>query len=266
MGKFDGILICSDIDGTLNCKGDTLEVNREAVLYFTANGGRFAFATGRMAAHIHQEQFAEMANGPVCLCNGSIIYDPIDRRILKETPLPFTLGEFVEAMAPYLTRAGKAHLCHASFAEGTKAIPFEELNDKNLPDWNLQLHKLVFSFPEPALNDAFTEILINHPFLKNTYISQSWGKGVEINAPEGTKGAALKYIKEYLGDVHTSIGIGDYGNDITLLQAADIGVAVGNAVPELKEIADLIVKPGNEYAVKDLIEILDKKELIPQSV
>ena len=69
----------------------------------------------------------------------------------------------------------------------------------------------------------------------------------------------MKFIKNYLGNIHTSVGVGDYENDISLLNDADIGVAVGNATDELKKVADIIVKPASEYAIKDLIEILESK-------
>lgn len=50
LGKFDGILICSDIDGTIlenSTFGSIFEKNAEAVKHFTDNGGRFTFITGR---------------------------------------------------------------------------------------------------------------------------------------------------------------------------------------------------------------------------
>ena len=43
------------------------------------------------------------------------------------------------------------------------------------------------------------------------------------------------------------------------LERADIAVAVDDADEKIKEIADIIVKPCAEYAIKHLIEILDAK-------
>ncbi len=40
MGKFDGILICTDLDGTLmNSKKEISKENLDAIEYFKANGG-----------------------------------------------------------------------------------------------------------------------------------------------------------------------------------------------------------------------------------
>ena len=49
MGKFDGILICTDLDGTLYRNDKTVsKENREAIEYFKNEGGYFTFITGRM--------------------------------------------------------------------------------------------------------------------------------------------------------------------------------------------------------------------------
>ena len=49
MKRYEGILLCSDLDGTLYTSG-TKQIspeNLEAVKYFIANGGQFTFASGR---------------------------------------------------------------------------------------------------------------------------------------------------------------------------------------------------------------------------
>ena len=52
----------------------------------------------------------------------------------------------------------------------------------------------------------------------------------------------------------TFIAIGDYSNDLELLQEADVAVAVANALPEVKTIADFITRSNDEHALADLIE------------
>ena len=49
MGKFDGILICTDLDGTVlkNDKSISKET-LDAIEYFKSEGGRFTVVTGRM--------------------------------------------------------------------------------------------------------------------------------------------------------------------------------------------------------------------------
>ena len=82
---------------------------------------------------------------------------------------------------------------------------------------------------------------------------------MEFNFRTGTKGQALLFLKEYLGNIHTAIGVGDQGNDMPLLECADIAVAPENATPEIKEKADFIVKHAKDCAIRDLIEKLGKE-------
>jgi phosphoglycolate phosphatase (TIGR01487 family) len=61
-------------------------------------------------------------------------------------------------------------------------------------------------------------------------------KGVDVN-----KGTALLMIAEQMGlDTGDFVAIGDSANDIEMIRAAGLGVAVGNAHPALKDAADLV--------------------------
>ena len=86
----------------------------------------------------------------------------------------------------------------------------------------------------------------------NLFISQSWIKGVEFTDISATKGHGIQFIKKITGS-KTAYGIGDNDNDITLLEGADIAVAVGNAIPTLKDIADMTVCNYEDGAIADLI-------------
>ncbi|MOA65995.1 Sugar phosphatase YidA [compost metagenome] len=51
-----------------------------------------------------------------------------------------------------------------------------------------------------------------------------------------------------------TIAIGDSWNDHEMLEAAGLGVAMGNAIPALKEIAGYITASNNEDGVKQVID------------
>ena len=71
MGKFDGILICSDYDGTLFYK-EFIQSNVEALQYFMDEGGMFTLCTGRRAKNAPLDV---MPNVPVVGMCGSEVYD-----------------------------------------------------------------------------------------------------------------------------------------------------------------------------------------------
>ena len=252
MGKFDGYLICSDLDGTFRNKSDIMP-NYNAVKYFTDNGGRFTFATGRTISHLAKLDYNSLMNAPACICNGGGIYDYEKRELLYEGRVDFTVGEFVEVVRSYSGIKPDIIVYNSCFEDEYR---FRELENV-MQDKSLKAIKLICVFQSPEDADKFKVYARSQDLFKNCYIGKSWSVGVEFNSVNSTKGNAISFIKNYLGNIHTAIGIGDYENDIPLLTNADLGVAVGDALDCVKEVADLIVKPHTQSSVEDLIKYLD---------
>ena len=75
MGKFRGVLLASDFDGTLtDSSGSIVPRNTEAIRYFISEGGFFTISTGRTAAGFHNYS-EDIINAPVLLANGAMAYD-----------------------------------------------------------------------------------------------------------------------------------------------------------------------------------------------
>lgn len=252
MGIFDGFVICSDLDGTFWGQGAEVE-NQKAVEYFTENGGRFSFATGRTVEFMRLKPFFSVINAPTCLFNGAVVYDYAEERLLRETRLPYTVRDFLEAVSDKMDVFRLFILYRNIHDSGTQYTSLEDITEDDL---KLHSIKLLCCFETPERTLEFRNDCLQMPFFKDTFISRSWSCGVEFNAVNGTKGDALDFIKGYC-NAHTSIGIGDYDNDLTLVQRADIGVAVENAVDELKACADWRVVHYSKSAIKDLISRLE---------
>lgn len=78
---------------------------------------------------------------------------------------------------------------------------------------------------------------------------------LEISPKGMTKGKALSKICEKLHiKKEETIAFGDQELDIPMLMEAGVGIAMGNAIPELKEIADYITKSNNESGIADGLE------------
>ena len=93
---------------------------------------------------------------------------------------------------------------------------------------------------------------------KNAFY-RSWNEGLEYVSLESGKGVAVDYLKKHLnGQIHTTVGVGDYENDITLLEYADIGYAVDNAIDCVKEVADRITVKNTEHAIAAVIKDLEE--------
>ena len=89
MKKFKGILICTDLDGTLlNSQGKISKENLDAIEYFKANGGLFTFITGRLPYFSSDVYDIINPNAPFGCINGGGIYDHREGKYLHRVEIP----------------------------------------------------------------------------------------------------------------------------------------------------------------------------------
>lgn len=80
--------------------------------------------------------------------------------------------------------------------------------------------------------------------------AETRGNSGEITKTAYTKGTAVHYLSDYLGvSAENTIAIGDSENDLEMLKAAGIGIAMGNASDYVKETADDITRSVEEDGV-----------------
>ena len=86
-------------------------------------------------------------------------------------------------------------------------------------------------------------------------VSYSSNRYLEFNQKGVNKGSGLRKLAELLGvDMKDTIAIGDNYNDLTMIQAAGLGVGVGNTVEELKPLCDYVTAADyNHGAVAEVL-------------
>lgn len=256
MADFSGYLLLVDLDDTFRGKDGTVEKHSQAIRYFTENGGKFSFATGRAAAYVKEQSFFDLINAPACLYNGALVYDYATDTVLRQVHVDFSVEQLAQMLAQGQYHEYKLYLPMDEKGMILSAPTKEILGyDRDV----LQLHplKCVVIFENEAHAVAFMEAAKELALLQTSYISRSWKVGVEITAGNATKGCALDFIRSYLGGIHTTVGAGNYENDIPLLQHGDLGVAVGNALDSVKAVADIVVAPCDEFGLCQLVERLE---------
>ena len=99
---------------------------------------------------------------------------------------------------------------------------------------------------------------ISHAPTISVHKIPSWQKGkvdIHVSHIAGTKQHGILQVAKILGiNTHEIIGIGDGGNDLPLLMACGLKVAMGNAFEDLKEIADYIAPSVEKDGVAHVIE------------
>ena len=97
MGIFEGILICTDLDGTLlNSTHRVSEENLKAIRHFEQEGGKFTFVTGRPPVCVTEIYETVRPNAPFGCFNGGGIYDVAKKEYIWKQPLEREALQMVE--------------------------------------------------------------------------------------------------------------------------------------------------------------------------
>ena len=248
MGRFDGFLICSDVDGTFASGKEVSPRNEEAITRFQAEGGRFTFATGRSAGYL--DIFSVRPNAPVISENGTSITDPETGRSLWTFPLD-GCGRLTEWLDGF---SGTVIL---RYPDRLETAPSGQVSDAYQRGGHGDLLKIVccdFSDEKEAV--AFRDAA-RKQFGARYDITRSWDTGVEFISPLAGKGTCLNCVRQLCEDVHTVIAVGDYENDRSMLRAADRAFVPANACPELLSEDVEIVCSCKEGSLGDVIDRLE---------
>lgn len=272
MKKFEGILICTDLDGTLfNSNREISQENRQAIEYFKANGGYFTFITGRMPFYAQKAYEGINPNCPFGCNNGGALYDHRKQEYVWRLELDeeaLTLAEDVSKQLPEVgwhiaaferTYFGVDSPFMVGFRERTKVKNFT-LQDRPAGD---PMAKVAFCDHDFQLVSKAKDLIDAHPLAKNFEMIRSEDAIYEIMPIGANKGTALRKLAELLGlDLKNTVAIGDYDNDVKMLQAAGCGVAVANACPSAKAAADHITVSNDDHAIAAVIAALERGELL----
>ena len=265
-------IVALDLDGTLLDSQKRLsERNRASLARVAAQGVHVVPTTGRffgmMPPAVRDLPFVRYA----ITINGAQVYDrAVDAAIVREEiPLGLAL-EIMETLDRYdvvydcyrqnwgwMTAAQQAKAAdYATDAHYLKMVrefrrPVPELKAhlrETAAEGDVQKIMLFATNRDRAaavdcLGRLAREIGAAFPSVKVT--SSTWNN-LEINIASAHKGRALQRFAEHLGlSLANCMAFGDGLNDFTMVEAAGCGVAMENAVPEVKRVAKLIA-PSND--------------------
>ena len=250
MKDYSEYLICSDFDGTLYWDG-IAQNNIDAIREFMAGGGRFTLSTGRPGEEFLQQTHLPFTlNAPMVGVTGAQIYDLNQRKILESTFLDEHWPELIDDLMT--------------------GVPYDQTFEIVTPEFVRQFHA-----KDKAARQAVCRAAQNTSVYKivvyTDYCGDDWLVPEAVSICEGRynvtsnrehsyemtalgidKGYAVRKIKQITG-AKTLICIGDYAGDLSMLKAADIAVAVDNAAPQLKTVADRITVHAKDGALAALI-------------
>ncbi|MCZ4059701.1 sugar-phosphatase [Pantoea sp. LMR881] len=262
-------LIAIDMDGTLlNPQHLITPGVKSALDRARQQGVSIVLATGRpfvgvqrylMELNLQEDQY--------CISNnGALVQRAIDGECVAEVTLTFDDYLYVEQLAResgvHFQAFDKSHLYtpNKDISEYTiheaslTGIPVRYRSVDEM-DRNMRFPKLMM-IDKPALLDSAIERLPDHA--RETYtILKSAPYYLEILDRRVNKGQGVKMLAEKLGLRQEEVmAIGDQENDLAMIEYAGTGVAMGNAIESVKEIAQFVTKTNMEDGVAHAIEEL----------
>lgn len=275
-------LIAVDMDGTLlNDKLTVSEATVDAINKFRAAGGIFTIATGRAPCGVKKYVgLVGLDDSPVnIVCNiGGTIADSVTLKPVKVFAMPKDIAaELIDFFADN-TRLVMAYdddgLKISARSElsdmycNTVGIDFEEKSELNkyvLED-GVNIAKIMTILDErdlpsvmKKLDEKFPGLLCMQstaPFLLTLkHDGEDFMPAMIECVPRGVdKGVGLKFVADSYGIPMSQVmAFGDSYNDIAMIKAAGLGVAMGNAKPKVKEIADYVTDTNNDDGVAKAI-------------
>ena len=271
MGRLEGILLCTDLDGTL-LRGDRTvsRENLEAIEHFKREGGYFTFVTGRMPFFVSGIYEMVQPNAPFGCINGGGIFDHRTQQYVwtHEAPreimqLAAYAGQAMPTIGVQVNCFGRIFFCQENrVMEEFRAITNVPYLPGAYEDIREPVAKIVFVVEREEEMQHLQALLAAHPLASDFDFIRSEQTLFEI-LPKGiNKGAVLPRLAAHLGiSPDRTIAVGDYDNDISMLRAAGVGYAVANACPAAKAAADRITVSNDEHAIAAIVAELESGAL-----
>ena len=271
-------LVLFDVDGTLvNDEGEIGERTKHLVKDLKKLGVQFSFASGRLHSALLPIAEELKIHSPLISLDGSAIKSVagkqfIYRSFLKESHVK----KAIEYSEKYQVNIALCHTEAIYFTEQNSVIPklmdkfgaaykkvdsYEGLSDKTLEIVFAGDNRQTVKFLSDKLSFPFTLGLSLSFFKSQTHEGIYY---LEVRRSGSSKGKAMHRLLKYLNikEEHTAV-LGDWYNDLSLFESKGIKVALNNAIPEIKKIADYVLnKSNNEDGVADFLEALLKAKAL----
>lgn len=267
--KLNYRLIVSDFDGTLiTSDGRVLPEVKSAIDEYIANGGIFAVCTGRMLCCILPRVRELGLKGIVVAYQGTVIADIESGKLLKNGGLNYNdaseICEYLEELGqPVNVYCGdtmyttiskdNVYLQKYESIVGIDAVSINGKISEFVRESKLRYQKVSVLIHKNERNGLYFKLV--KKFADRFDITCSAKELVEVSPLTDNKGEALRFLaNHYNVPMDKTIAVGDNLNDLSMIKAAGLGVAVENAEQELKEVAGYISVSNNDGAVAQIIK------------
>ena len=268
-------LIAFDLDGTLlDGRKQVSPENLRALEAAAESGAVVAAATGRIIGGIPEEIRSLPFLRYYISVNGAYVYDTLEDRVLYRGEIPVKMAL---ALCRYMDALSVLYDCYQDnrgwmsgdmygridefFGEERYVLDLvrrlrtpvpnlaETLEVRGRPVQKMQMYFL----PE-QMSERTRQLETLAGRFPGLAVTTSFWNNIEINSLDADKGLALKALCGRLGlDMGQTMAFGDGSNDINMLRAAGLGVAMANAAEAVKAAADMETGDNEHSGVAQMI-------------
>ena len=264
-------LIASDMDGTLfNSERDISKRNVEAILAAQKKGVIFSLCTGRIAQFGALNTNIRGISCPTVGSNGGSVWDDEQKKVVASNPIPMEsalrvhdllrhIGVHYYAIMPEHIASSDVNIVHpnATVYDGAMTRDYGVTFSVGADAMEKTVYSgLVNKFYVPRQPDEIYEkISEGLAEIGDIYVTTSGKNCCEIMKAGVNKRSGVEMLAAMYGiSMENVMTLGDYENDVPMLSAAGLGVAMGNAPDEVKACAKYVTDTNNNDGVAKAIE------------
>ncbi|MEZ8065990.1 HAD family hydrolase [Vibrio sp. FF145] len=265
--KYQAVMI--DLDGTLLSDAEQICVtNKQAICLAVNNGYQVSLASGRphqlMMPYVDQLQLSL----PIICCNGAYIYDPKTQRVQHQHTISH------ESLTGLLSLLNDGHFAFTIYSSKGIFAQKESTHTKGLE----KKAEVINAAMELQIIPTLTELIARSGDVYKVLVSSqdkeslnqlrdslrmhfqadlSTPNKLDITSKAATKGHALQqWLNDQRISSHNTIAFGDGDNDASMFRLVGEPVAMANASPALKGMANLIVTNNNGCGIGQYLRLI----------
>lgn len=264
-------IVASDLDGTLlDSKGKISKENFAAISALSEKGVHFVPASGRSLAEMPEEIKSFEDIRYFIHSSGAVVYDK-----LTGERISFCFPRELSAKIFKLLFATDCHLTVRH--HGRMFTDLSKMNEEAFDRYKVwEAHAQLLCGVGEAIGDfkerfadadgvemisvfiaddsELADLKSRLSLVPGVNVASACPHNIELTYEKAGKGNALAALAEKLGfSIEQTIAVGDSENDIPMVSAAALGLAMDNASPELKSRADAVICSNDSHAVKYIL-------------
>lgn len=271
--------VALDLDRTtLDGQGRLSEGNRKALMQAIENGIHVIVASGRAFDTLPKDilevsgiEYAVTSNGAAmyhvptgkCLHSYRMRSEDVQAIMDATTEQPVTYEAFIDGVA----YAGREYIENpVAYGATPQAVEYVRTTRHLVEDIKgfIEQHKEELDCMDIIVGEEAVKQEIWNQIEECTqevYMTTSVQQLIEISHRNAGKHSGVKYFMEMLGLNREEIAaFGDADNDVDMLEFAGCGIAMENASPKCKEVADYVTKhhaeDGVAYGLREILGVI----------